>query len=115
VLLDVNNVFVTATNTGETPLRALEAFAAAPVKEIHLAGHETTVDGDQTLRIDTHDRAVCDDVWRLFEAALSLVGGKPTLIEWDDELPSLNTLLDEARKSARLTTRAPVTAHAVAC
>jgi uncharacterized protein (UPF0276 family) len=98
LLCDVNNIFVTARNEGRDPGRALAAFPMAHVREFHLAGHDTVGGATGTVRIDTHDRPVCDDVWRLFERACQ--GAKaPTLIEWDNDLPTLEVLLGEAAKA----------------
>ena len=102
VLLDVNNVYVTALNMGEDSLSALRAFPASVVKEVHLAGHDTVVDAGETLRIDTHDRPVSDEVWALYQTAVAHLGARPTLIEWDDALPELEVLLKEAAKAARM-------------
>lgn len=115
VLLDVNNVFVTARNMSEDPLSLLLSFPTAAVKELHLAGHDTVVEDGQTLRVDTHDRTVSNEVWELYAAAVTHFGGRPTLIEWDDALPELDVLLNEAAKAARvLAAKSPVFVHAVA-
>jgi hypothetical protein len=99
ILLDVNNVYVSAMNHGFDPRCYLEAIPAQDVGEIHLAGYsERRVDGTALL-IDTHDRPVADPVWELYAHALELTGPKPTLIEWDSELPPLSVLLDEAAKA----------------
>ncbi|MGE5625635.1 MAG: DUF692 domain-containing protein [Bacillota bacterium] len=99
ILLDVNNVFVSARNHGFDPLRYLDSIPARDVGEIHLAGHvRNDVEGGSLL-IDSHSRPVCDKVWALYDHALSRLGPKPTLIEWDSELPSLDVLLMEARKA----------------
>ena len=115
VLLDVNNVFVTARNMGEDPLTTLLSFPAAAVKELHLAGHETVVEGGETTRIDTHDRAVSDEVWDLYAIAVEYFGRRPTLIEWDDALPKLDVLLNEAAKAESvLSANSRELAHAAA-
>ena len=92
LLLDVNNVFVTARNHGFRPEKFLEALPAGAVVQYHLSGH----DDSGPLRIDTHDREVCDEVWALFRHAVRRFGPRPTILEWDDRLPPLSTLLDEA-------------------
>ena len=102
VLLDINNVFVSASNLGEDPaVRLSELFEAVPpeaVGEIHLAGHAVRrLDGGAVLRIDDHGSAVSPEVWRLFEAAVAVLGPRPTLIEWDTDVPALEVLLAEAR------------------
>lgn len=95
LLLDVNNIYVSACNHGFDPRAYLAAIPAAAVGEIHLAGHEI-VDG---LRIDTHSRLVCADVWQLYEETLARLGPRPTLIEWDNDIPALEVLLGEARRA----------------
>ena len=92
LLLDVNNVFVTARNHGFRPEEFLEGLPAGTVAQYHLSGH----DDSGPLRIDTHDREVCYEVWALFRHAVRRFGPRPTILEWDDRLPSLSTLLDEA-------------------
>ena len=95
LLLDVNNIYVSAVNHGFDPLRYLDAIPAERVREIHLAGH----DSNGLCLIDTHGNRVSGPVWNLYGEALSRVGARPTLIEWDTDLPSLDTLLDEAGKA----------------
>jgi len=95
LLLDVNNVFVTARNHGFRPEKFLEALPAGAVVQYHLSGH----DDSGPLRIDTHDREVCDEVWALFRHAVRRFGPRPTIVEWDDRLPPLSALLDEARRA----------------
>jgi len=105
ILLDVNNVYVSAVNHGFDPRRYLEAIPAKDVGEIHLAGYsERRVDGTALL-IDTHDRPVTDPVWELYARALELTGPKPTLIEWDSDLPALSVLLTEAAKADAMLAR----------
>lgn len=115
LLLDVNNVFVTASNTGEDPAAVLRQYPLDAVGEMHLAGHDTIRSAGKPLRIDTHDRPVCDGVWRLFADAAAQSGGAPALIEWDNDLPKLDVLLNEARKADGITTQARSTQHALAC
>jgi uncharacterized protein (UPF0276 family) len=91
LLLDVNNIFVSATNHGFDPLAYIEGAPADRVRQIHLAGHSQ---GDGLL-IDTHDHAVADPVWSLFDAALARVGPVATMIERDDAIPPLDELLAE--------------------
>jgi uncharacterized protein (UPF0276 family) len=93
ILLDVNNIYVSARNHGFDPGSYLDAIPPELVGEIHLAGH-TAADG---LLIDTHSAPVADPVWALYREALQRLGPVPTLIEWDAQLPSLDRLLAEAR------------------
>ena len=99
ILLDVNNVYVSAVNHGFDAHAYLAAVPADAVQEIHLAGHtRREVEGVELL-LDTHDQQVAEPVWALYRHALALTGPKPTLIEWDSALPTLDILLDEARKA----------------
>jgi hypothetical protein len=102
ILLDVNNIHVNAVNHGFDARHYIDSIPAREVQEIHLAGHaEKRVEGVELL-IDTHDRPVKDAVWELYAHALQALGPKPTLIEWDSELPELPVLLAEAIKADRL-------------
>lgn len=99
ILLDVNNVYVNATNHDFNSREYVDAVPAPLVHEIHLAGHSVqNFDGFEIL-IDTHDGPVCEAVWELYEYALERLGPKPTLIEWDAELPTLDGLLAEAARA----------------
>ena len=91
LLLDVNNVFVSAHNHGFDAHAFLAGIPAAHVRQIHLAGH---TEGPGLL-IDTHDQPVCDGVWSLYATAHSLLGDVATMIERDDAIPPLPELLDE--------------------
>jgi uncharacterized protein (UPF0276 family) len=98
ILLDVNNLYVNATNYGFDPGVYLDCIPAAAVREIHLAGHSVKRVGMRELLIDSHDAPVCDAVWQLYGAAIAHFGAVRTLIEWDTDLPALDVLLGEARK-----------------
>ncbi|CAM3196211.1 UPF0276 protein Swit_4400 [Sphingomonas antarctica] len=91
LLLDVNNIFVSATNHGFDAIDYLDGVPADRVRQIHLAGHSQ----GQDLLIDTHDRPVPASVWALYEAALARVGPVATMIERDDAIPPLAELLAE--------------------
>jgi uncharacterized protein (UPF0276 family) len=95
LLLDVNNVFVSAHNHGFDGLEFLDGIPKGRVGQIHLAGH--SVEGE--LLLDTHDHAVCDGVWALYRAAMARFGAVSTLIEWDDHIPPLDDVLAEARRA----------------
>lgn len=100
LLLDVNNVFVSAVNRGFDPTAYIDAFPMEPVGEIHLAGcFETLARAGGPLMIDAHDSAVRKDVWELYARAIRRAGAVPTLIEWDNDVPALEFLLAEARKA----------------
>lgn len=96
LLVDVNNVYVSARNLGEDPLKWLASIPAQRVGEIHLAGYATEVIDDTELFIDDHGSPVCADVWELYQRAVSCFGPVATLIEWDTDVPPLQTLLQEA-------------------
>jgi uncharacterized protein (UPF0276 family) len=96
LLLDLNNLYVSARNLGFDPETALAEYTREPIGEIHLAGHAVKrIDGAE-LRIDDHGSAVAEPVWALYERALDLLGPRPTLIEWDTALPPLELLLGQA-------------------
>ncbi len=99
ILLDVNNIYVSASNHGFDAQAYLRAIPPARVREIHLAGHTLNRYPEGDILIDTHNTRVCDAVWTLYGAALRHVGPVPVLIEWDTDLPSLSVLLDEAHKA----------------
>jgi uncharacterized protein (UPF0276 family) len=99
LLCDVNNIYVSAQNIATDPIEYLDLLPAAAVGEIHLAGHAVNVVGNRTVLIDDHASRVSDGVWDLYRDALVRFGNRPTLIEWDADLPTLDTLLDEAAKA----------------
>jgi len=103
LLLDVNNVYVSAVNLGLDAAGYIDRFPMAHVGEIHLAGHAERRDGDgRTLCIDSHDRPIRDEVWALFRRALARSGPIPTLVEWDGAAPPWATLAAEAAHADRL-------------
>ncbi|MCY0096568.1 DUF692 domain-containing protein [Hoeflea ulvae] len=98
LLLDVNNVFVSATNHGWKPMHYMRDFPLELVEEIHLAGHAEDVDDEgDPLLIDAHDRPVADAVWKLYEIVISQAGAIPTLVEWDNDVPEWPVLRREAQ------------------
>jgi len=101
ILLDVNNVFVSAHNHGFDPERYLAAIPPERVFQIHLAGHSEA----GSLLIDTHDHPVRSEVWGLFETAARRLGPVSTLIEWDDRIPELETLAAEAARAREILAR----------
>jgi uncharacterized protein (UPF0276 family) len=102
LLLDVNNVFVSAVNHGFDPKRYLADFPLEAVGEIHLAGYaEDSDDAGLPLLIDAHNSPVRDAVWSLYATALRELGATPTLIEWDNDVPAWPTLFSEARRAER--------------
>jgi len=97
LLLDINNVFISATNQNYKPLTYLSEFPLDRVEEIHLAGHATDTDDEgETLLIDAHDRPVDDAVWKLYDIVIGQIGPMPTLVEWDNDVPDWPVLRREA-------------------
>lgn len=107
-LLDINNIFVSATNLGFDPAAYLQAVDHRLVGEIHLAGHAREAHADGDLLIDDHGSQVPEPVWELFAAFIAAAGPRPTLIEWDTRVPDFATLAGEAaRATAALDLRSP--------
>lgn len=98
ILLDINNIHVSASNHGFGAIDYLNAIAPQRVREMHLAGYED--EGSHLL--DTHGYAVHAPVWELYRQAVSTFGAVPTLIEWDNDIPPFPTLQAEARKAAQI-------------
>ena len=106
LLLDVNNVFVSATNLGSDPVSYIDAFPLELVGEIHLGGHDEDEDDfGAPLLIDSHGREVADPVWSLYDYTVGKAGPRPTLIEWDNDVPDWSTLEAEAARAAVLLER----------
>ncbi len=118
VLLDVNNVYVSAWNHRFDARSYIQALEGAPVAEMHLAGHHFNTDiikdfpESRGLRIDDHGSPVIDDVWALYKEALSLFGAAPTLIEWDTNIPALSVLMNEGAKAEAVMEQYGRTRHA---
>ncbi len=105
ILLDVNNVFVSASNHGFDAKSYISRIPTELIGEIHLAGHATeNIDG-QAIRIDDHGSAICDDVWSLYEYTLARHGPVPTLIEWDTNVPDWPILFGQAQKAEAVLAR----------
>ncbi len=102
LLLDVNNIVVTAHNLGLEPRDWLANLPGAAVTEYHLAGHAVNDADGETILIDDHGSRVSEGVWQLFEATVERLGARPALIEWDTDVPPLGVLLDEAARAARV-------------
>lgn len=98
LLLDVNNLYVNACNFDSDPHVELGKLPGAAIGEIHLAGHTQTEHG----LIDTHGSRVAEPVWALYRETIRRFGPRPTLIEWDTDIPALDVLLDEAACAARI-------------
>ena len=95
LLLDVNNIYVSAENQGFDACAYLDGIPVGKVKEIHLAGFEYR----EHYLYDTHGYQVHEEVWDLYQYAIQRFGSVPTLIEWDNDVPEFDTLLDEAEKA----------------
>jgi uncharacterized protein (UPF0276 family) len=102
LLCDVNNVFVTCANLGGDPVAYLDALPPDAIGEIHLAGHARNEADGHLILIDDHGSRVAAPVWDLYAHAVSRFGPRPTLIEWDTDIPALAVLLDEARVAERV-------------
>ncbi|WP_299045451.1 DUF692 domain-containing protein [uncultured Tateyamaria sp.] len=101
LLLDVNNVFISATNLGYTPHAYLEAYPLFAVGEIHVGGHDEDADDHGApLLIDSHGREAAEPVWTLLDHALAGSGPAPVLVEWDNDVPDWPTLRAEADRAA---------------
>ena len=99
ILLDINNIYVSACNHNFDPYAYLDSISADAVLEMHLAGFAVNRYDAGAVYIDNHGARVAEPVWRLYQAALARFGPLPTLIEWDTELPPLDVLLDEAARA----------------
>lgn len=101
LLLDVNNVFVSATNLDYDPHAYIDAYPLDLVGEIHLGGHdEDTDDHGKPLLVDSHGKPVVDPVWALLDYTLAQSGPLPILIEWDNDIPDWPDLEAEAARAA---------------
>jgi hypothetical protein len=98
ILFDVNNIFVSSVNHGFDPLEYINGIPADRVGQFHLAGHSVF----PKYRLDTHDAPVCDEVWALYRAAVARFGKVPSLIEWDDKIPSFEELAAVSQKAAAI-------------
>lgn len=100
LLLDVNNVFISATNLKTSPQAYIDAFPVNAVGEIHLGGHDEDMDETGApLLIDSHGKAVVDPVWALLDYTLAKSGPKPLLIEWDNDVPEWAVLAAEIARA----------------
>ncbi|MFQ6553122.1 DUF692 domain-containing protein [Aestuariibius insulae] len=99
LLLDVNNVFISATNLETEPQAYIDAFPTDAVGEIHLGGHDEEDQGSSRLLIDSHAKSVADPVWDLLAYTLSQTGPAPLLVEWDTDVPPFPVLRDEAARA----------------
>lgn len=101
LLLDVNNVFISATNLNYSPQQYIDAYPLDAVGEIHIGGHDEDQDSHGApLLIDSHGKAVVDPVWSLLEYTLAKTGPRPVLVEWDNDVPDWSILRAEADRAA---------------
>ena len=98
ILLDVNNIYVSARNHGFDPLDYVAGVHADRVAQFHLAGHSDR----GTYLLDTHDAPVPEPVWDLYRAAVRRFGRVPALVEWDDDLPALEDVIGQSRRAQRI-------------
>jgi len=96
ILLDINNVYVSACNLGFDPSEYIASTPGEHVHEFHLGGHTIKTFPYGEMRIDDHASPVCDAVWELYAKSIARMGTKPTIIEWDAELPTLGELVFES-------------------
>ena len=102
LLLDVNNVFISATNLGLSATQYIDAYPTGKVGEIHVGGHdEDEDDHGAPLLIDSHGKPVVDPVWSLLDYTLAQTGPAPVLVEWDTDVPEWSVLREEAARAAR--------------
>lgn len=102
VLLDLTNVYVTATNLGFDPLRYVQGLSGNMVQEVHVAGFSSTVVNEKEVLTDSHNRMIVPAVWDLYRAAVHHLGTKPTIIEWESDVPPLATLCLEAYRAEQI-------------
>lgn len=105
LLIDANNIHVSATNLGFDPLAYIDALPATAVTEYHLAGHSIDPDLGASLLIDSHDQPISEAVWSLYEHLLERIGRRPTLIERDGNIPPFDEIMVERDRAAALLTR----------
>lgn len=102
LLLDVNNVFVSSNNNNWSATKYLDSLSNDIVREIHVAGHsQSTLSNSKVILVDTHDQPACANVWELYGQAIEKFGPQYSLFEWDQNIPSLQSLLLEARKALK--------------
>ena len=102
LLLDANNIVVTAHNLRLDPGAWLDGLPTSAIGQYHLAGHAVNDADGETILIDDHGSRVAEGVWSLFGEIVRRHGPRPTLVEWDTDLPALDVLLDEARRAGQM-------------
>jgi uncharacterized protein (UPF0276 family) len=121
LLCDVSNVYLSAHNMGYEAREYIDSLPAGAIEELHLGGFTAETDEanpnpseHSEVWVDTHAAHLTEPAWDLYEYAVRRFGGKPTLIEWDNDVPTLETLLAEARRAERILERTMEPQHAVA-
>lgn len=112
LLIDVNNVWVSANNLGYSPQRYIDALPWRMIGEIHIAGHRPDAVHGDALLIDSHDAPVAESVWNLLDRVISLVGDAPVLLERDGDVPPFSELLAERNRAAIYLVNSREFAHA---
>lgn len=102
ILLDVNNAYINSINLGVDAGQYIQAIPTHFIQEIHLGGFTTSVINEREVLIDTHNKPIVPAVWELFKETIIHLGNKPTIIEWDKDLPELNTLCLEAYRAEKI-------------
>lgn len=110
ILLDINNIYVSSVNLGFDPYDYLDHIPGNAVQEIHLAGFSASIVDNREVLIDTHNNPVVPAVWDMFRHIIKRIGAKPTMIEWDADLPTLEKLYLEAFRAEQIIREAYVAA-----
>lgn len=105
LLLDINNIYVQSHNHGIDAIEYIDNIKHDNVGEMHLAGHIVRNTGEHTILVDSHNQLVRHEVWDLYEYAIKRIGSIPTLIEWDQDFPPLETLVEEAGRARSIIER----------
>lgn len=108
LLLDINNIVVTCGNLGGSAADYLAAINPDWIGEVHLSGHTTIEHASEPFHIDDHASAVGEDVWRLYSGFIAVAGPKPTLVEWDNDVPDYATLMADAQGANAVLSQAPL-------
>lgn len=101
ILLDINNIYVNATNFGFNPEHYIKTIPSNLIQEIHLAGFTSVKINHKETLIDSHNRLIVPAVWDLFRMTIQQKGPKPTIVEWDKDIPSIETLCLEAYRAEK--------------
>jgi uncharacterized protein len=105
LLCDVSNVWLSGHNLGYDPYAYIDAMPGDAVAELHLGGFTEEHEGGDTVLVDTHGQRIAEPAWHLYAHALRRFGQKPTLIEWDNDVPDLSVVLGEAARADAIAAR----------